>query len=49
MIITKIKKALQAELYEAKMFCNTEEYCTAEIQVEIQGLEFLLDKLDSVV
>ena len=49
MIITKIKKALQAELYEAKMFCNTEEYCTAEIQVEIQGLEFALDKSNSVV
>ena len=49
MIITKIKKKLQAKLYEAKMFCNTEEYCTAELQVEIQGLEFALDKSDSVI
>ena len=39
MIITKIKKKLQAKLYEAKMFCNTEEYCTAELQVEIQILD----------
>ena len=49
MVITKTKKALQAKLYEAKMFCNTEEYCTAELQVEIQGLEFALDKSDSVI
>ena len=49
MIITKTNKALQEKLYEAKMFCNTEEYCTAELQVEIQGLEFVLDKSDSVV
>ena len=31
------------------MFCNIEEYCIAELQGEIQGLEFVLDKLDSVV
>ena len=49
MVITKRRKALQAKLYEAKMFSNIEEYCTAELQVEIQGLEFTLDKLDSVV
>ena len=30
MVITKTKKASQAKLYEGKMFCNIEEYCTAE-------------------
>ena len=49
MVITKTKKALQAKLYESKMFCNTEEYCTAELQVEIQGLEFASEKSDSVI
>ena len=49
MVITKTKKARQAKLYEAKIFCNTEEYCTAELQVEIQGLEFALDKPSSEI
>ena len=49
MVITKRRKALQAKLYEAKMFCNIEEYCTAELQVEIQGLEFVLDKPSSEI
>ena len=31
MIITKTKKTLQEKLYEAKMFCNTEEYCYSRI------------------
>ena len=48
MVITKTKKALQAKLYEAKIFCNTEEYCT-ELQVEIHCLEFALDKPSSEI